>query len=291
MRATTHSPPGLGLLLLACLAFWGLAMGLPALAAPGDAPAIDWRSLGPGLDFGMLDVEAPNRGGSARLALLRVDPERYAFRVLSGEVGDEGFSAADWRKRSGALAVFNAGQFTAQHAYLGLLIKDGQLITRPVNNMEAVFVSEPEDPSQPKARVLDLRYTPLPTQPAPYRQAAQSLMFLDRFSQVRVRRSGKVANRTLVAEDGQGRILVMISEGKHTLWDLANFMADAGLGLREVMCMDGGAEAQLDLEVGGFAYRQTGGPGGSPDLPLPWPAAKLPAALGIFPRGGPGPQQ
>jgi hypothetical protein len=99
-----------------------------------------------------------------------------------------------------------------------------------------------------------------------------------------VRKSDKIAHRTLVAQDDRGRILVMVSEGRHTLWDLARFVADSGLGLREVMCMDGGPEAQLDLEVDGLAYQQYGGPVSSSDLPLPWPTANLPAALAIFPR-------
>lgn len=270
-----------------------MLLALLLLAAPASqaAPpptaiptAATWRVLRPGLEFGRLEVDTATRAGSTRLALLRVEPARYSFRVLAGEIGDEGMSAAQWRQKSGALAVFNAGQFTPQHAYLGLLIQDGRQITRPVTNMEAILVAEPEEPGLPPARIIDLHYTTLPLPQSPYRQAAQSLMLVDRFGQVRVRRSDKVAHRTLVAEDGQGRILVMISEGKHTLWDLARSIAEAGLGLREVMCMDGGAEAQLDLAVDGFTYQQTGGPKGAPDLPLPWPAANLPAALGIFPR-------
>ena len=271
--------PGLLLALLLQSAPPAQAQSTASLAA-----AVTWQALRPGLAFGFCEVESATRAGSTRLALLRVDPKRYHFRVLSGEVGDEGFSAAEWRRKSGALAVFNAGQFTPQHAYLGLLIQDGRLLTRPVTNLEALLVAEPEELGLPQARVIDLQYTALPLPALPYRQAAQSLMLLDRFGQVRVRRSGKVAHRTLVAEDGQGRILVLISEGKHTLWDLARFIADSGLGLREVMCMDGGAEAQLVVSVDGFSYQQTGGPKDAPDLPLPWPTANLPAALGVFAR-------
>lgn len=272
----------LTLLWLALLAPGPAAGQERALAQP--LAAVSWQLLRPGLEFGFWEAQSANRAGSTRLALLRVDPARYRFRVLAGEVGDEGMSAAQWRRQSGALAVFNAGQFTPQHAYLGLLIQDGRQITRPVTNLEAVLVAEPSEPGLPPARVIDLHYTTLPLPDIPYRQAAQSLMLLDRFGQIRVRRSDKVAHRTLVAEDEKGRILVMISEGKHTLWELARSLAEPGLGLREVMCMDGGAEAQMVVAVDGFAYQQTGGPKGSPDLPLPWPAANLPAALGIFAR-------
>ncbi|MDR4473322.1 MAG: hypothetical protein MRJ92_12000 [Nitrospira sp.] len=41
-----------------------------------------------------------------------------------------------------------------------------------------------------------------------YREAAQSLMLFDRMGKLRVRDSGKRAFQTVVAEDGQGAILV-----------------------------------------------------------------------------------
>jgi hypothetical protein len=243
-----------------------------------------WRELRPGLELGFLVAEASARAGSPRIAVLRVDPARMRFRVLAAADGQEGRRAGEWRKLSGALAVFNAGQFAADRTYLGLLIQDGKPRGRLMGHLEALFMAEPEEPGLPPARVLDLHYTPFQAQDSPYRQAAQSLMFLDRFGQIRVRKSDKIAHRTLVAQDGRERILVLVTEGRHTLWDLARFVADSGLGLREVMCMDGGPEAQLDLDVDGFTYQQYGGPVSSSDLPLPWPTVNLPAALAIFPR-------
>ncbi|MCA1906015.1 MAG: phosphodiester glycosidase family protein [Desulfarculus sp.] len=266
---------------------WALVLVWVLLAChPGATVAGEpgWQELRPGLDLGFIMVEASLRAGSPRLAVLRVDPERFRFRVLTAPEGQDGYSAAEWRKRSRALAVFNAGQFTAERTYLGLLIQDGKTRGNLVNHLEALFLAEPDDPLLPRARVVDLHYTAFEAKNNPYRQAAQSLMFLDRFGQIRVRRSQKAAHRTLVAEDGQGRIWVMVSEGKHTLYELARVVSESNLGLREVMCMDGGAEAQLDLQVGEISYQQAGGPSESPDLPLPWPPANLLAALAIFPR-------
>lgn len=278
MRSAFPSPsrplPRLPGLLLACL----LLLPAPALAE------MKWQELRPGLEFGFLLAEASTRAGSPRIAALRVDPERMRFRVLAAVEGQKGRRAGEWRKLSGALAVFNAGQFAADRSYLGLLIQDGRQRGRLMGHLEALFLAEPEEPGLPLARVLDLHYTPFQPQASPYRQAAQSLMLLDRFGQIRVRKSEKIAHRTLVAQDGRDRVLILVTEGRHTLWELAKFVSEAGLGLREVMCMDGGPEAQLDLAVDSFAYQQYGGPVSSSDLPLPWPTANLPAALAIFPR-------
>ena len=218
------------------------------------------------------------------MAVLRVNPESFRFRVLAASLGKEGHSAGDWRKETRALAVVNAGQYLPDRSYLGLLISNGQKRGRLASKPEALFVAEPDDPALPKARVLDLRYTAFDPQASPYRQVAQSLMLLDRFGHIRVRRSPRVAHRTAVAEDKAGRIALIITEGGHTLWEFAYFLAGTELNLREVMCMDGGPQAQFDLTVDGFNYEQHGGPTDSPDLPLPWPVPSLPAALGVFPR-------
>lgn len=255
----------------------GLTWGGPARAQEG------WLSLRPGLEMRFLEA-ASVRVGSPRLAVLRADPREVRFKVLAAPPGHPGFNANQWRKTSGALAVFNAGQYAEDRSYLGLLIHDGQQRGRLMGHLEALFVAEPSEAGLPPARVLDLHYTPFPAATSPYRQAAQSLMLLDRFGTIRVRRTEKLAHRTLVAQDGQDRVLVMVTEGRHTLWELARYISEAGLGLREVMCMDGGPEAQLDVAVDGFTYGQAGGPTSSPSLPLPWPTANLPAALAIFPR-------
>jgi phosphodiester glycosidase len=261
----------------------GLCLLLPLLAGSGPAnEPLKLETLRPGLEFGFLDNIPSARSGSARVALLRVDPAYFRFAVLAAPPGEPGLPADGWREKTGALAVFNAGQYTPERFYLGLLVKNGKVLTRMVPQQDGLFLAEPKDDALPLARVIDQRYTAYDQASSPYRQAAQSLMLADRFGQVRVRRSPKVAHRTAVAQDDRGRILVLVSEGGHTLWEFAHALLASGLGLREIMSMDGGPESQLDIKVGNFAYQQFGRPSASPDLP--WPRSNLPAALAVFPR-------
>lgn len=259
-----------------------LLLGLSALALWAQ-PAWAGVTLLPGLDFSFLSAENTARSGSGRVAVLTVDPARFRFQVLASPSGEEGSTAGKWRDKSGAIAVFNAGQYASDHSYLGLLVSRGQKLGRLATRLDGLFVAEPQDPAPPWARVIDLRYTAFDPAANPYREAAQSLMLIDRFGHIRVRRSPKIAHRTAVAQDQKGNILVIITEGGHTLWEFADFIKGAGLILREVMNMDGGSESQLDLKLDGFSYQQYGEPAGSPDY-ISWPSTALPVALGIFPR-------
>ena len=256
----------------------------PALAAGPAKPetSLTWRTLQPGLEFVLSRELAPSRSGSSVMAILRVDPARFAFRVLAAPEGQPGLTAEQWLDKSSALAAFNAGLYTPEGRHLGYLLADGKRLSPMVPQQDGMFLAGPRDPGLPRARLIDLRYTSFDPRFSPYRQAAQSLMLLDRFGQVRVRRSATVASRTALASDEQGRILVLVTEGGHTLWELAQALKDSGLGLREVMSMDGGAESQLEVRSGDFTYAHYGRPSTAGDLP--WPRRELPAALAVFPR-------
>ncbi len=268
---------------MVCLAF--MLMTLEPLAGP-DALAdgkIIWRQLRPGLEFALIPAENIVRSGNSNLAALRVDPALFRFEVLVAPQEKPGYTALEWLNHSNALAVFNAGQYAADRSYLGLLVVNGKPSGHVASKLDALFLAEPSDSALPKARIMDLRYSAFDLRGNPYHQAAQSHMLLDRFGQIRVRRSPLVANRTIVAEDNSGRILILVSEGGHTLWELADFIKGLGLGLREVMNMDGAGESQLAVQTNGFRFKQVGSPTGSPDI-LPWPVTPLPVALGVFPR-------
>lgn len=255
---------------------------IPWAAEQAAPPALEWRTLAPGLEFTLSQDLAPARSGSPAMAILRIDPQRYAFKVLAAPSGEEGYTAGQWQERSKALAVFNAGLYTPEGRHLGYLLADGHCLSPMVPQQDGLFLAGPRGQGHPPARIIDLRYTSFDPKFSPYTQAAQSLMLLDRFGQVRVRRSPKVASRTALASDDEGRILVLVTEGGHTLWELAQALKASGLGLREVMTLDGGAESQLEIEAGDFSYAHYGKP--SPAGDLPWLRRSLPAALAVFPK-------
>lgn len=263
----------------AALMLWLLPwLAAPALAQEALLPA--WQTLGPKLEFALWENLVPSRSGSSMVALLRVDPSRYSFKVLAAPKGEEGYTAGQWREQSGALAVFNAGLYTPEGRHLGYLLQNGEELSPLLPQQDGLFLAGPRERELPAARILDLRYTPFDPRLNPYQQAAQSLMLLDRFGMTRVRRSPKVANRTALAIDEKGRILVVVTEGGHTLWELAQALKSSGLALREVMTMDGGAESQLAVAVGEFTYEHYGRTSLAPDLP--WARQALPAVLAVF---------
>lgn len=243
-----------------------------------------WRSLREGMEFATLRGDPYCRQGSSEIAVLRLDPEAVRLRVRHYTRDPDGapLSIVEWQQHTGALAVFNAGQYYPDLSYMGLLVCDGVRVSRRLHpEFKAALVASPlaaSSDGRPAARVLDLDHEPLDPASPGWRQVAQSFMLFDRHGQPRIRRTDLVANRTVVGQDGKGRILVITSEGGYTLWDFARLLQKAPLNLSLAMAMDGGYEAELCVNVPPFHYASFGqwkGKGDAPDAPgarVPLPA-------------------
>lgn len=261
--STRRVPVGrLAALAAAAALVWALAQG---------AGPIRWRPLRPGLEFATFRGDPFCRGGSSAIGVLRVDPARHAIRVHHyGALGEGATppSVVEWQKRLGALAVFNAGQYYPGYRYMGLLMSGGGVISRqPHPDFKAALVAGREPP---RARVLDLSREPIDPRRTEWDEVAQSFMLFDESGEVRVRKSERVANRTLVAQDRTGRLLVITTEGVYTLHDMAKLLRESRLDLTHAMSMDGGLEAALCVAVDNFRWASFG----------PWPKDREPDALG-----------
>lgn len=230
-----------------------------------------WRELAPGLEFATLRGEPYCRSGSTTIAALRLDPARVRLRVrhYTAEPGKRPLDITEWQRRSGALAVFNAGQYYGDYSYMGLLAGGGEVFSRRQHpTYRAALVAGPRRGGA-RARVLDLAEEGLRADSLDWAEVAQSFMLFDRAGTVRVRRSDQVANRTAVGEDARGRLVVLTTEGGYTLHDFARLLQRLPLDLALAMAMDGGREAELVVSAGDFRYASFGQweRGAAPPLP------------------------
>jgi hypothetical protein len=111
-------------------------------------------------------------------------------------------------------------------------------------------------------------------------------MLFDHTGKKRVKKGNWVANRTAVAQDRQGRILVFVSEGGFTIWDFARLLQTSGLNLVKAMSMDGGYESELAVRVREFGYVTYGQweTNDYGDISLPGIQMPLPAVIAVYPR-------
>lgn len=244
-----------------------------------------FRTIHPGMEFALVRGEPYCRMGLSEIAVLRLDPRRVRLRMRHYTQNGERLplDILEWERRTGALAVFNAGQYYPDYSYMGLFVSGGETISPKLHaGFKAALVADPRS-GGPGARVLDLDEHPIRADELPWREAAQSFMLFDDDGRIRVRNSGQVAYRTAVGEDAQGRLLVMATEGGYTLYELAGLLKTLPLGLRHAMSMDGGDEASLCIHAGDFMYASFGHRVAGGTVPNPIrPTVPLPAVVTVM---------
>lgn len=246
-----------------------------------------WRTLRPGFEFATMRGAPFCRQGSPDIALLRIDPAQTVVRVhhYSLEAVDAPPGIVEWQRLTGAHAVFNAGQFYPDWSYMGMLVSNGHVVSKREHpEFKAALVASPVS-GPAAARVLDLEAEPLDRSASRWRDIAQSFMLFDSTGRIRVRESDRVANRTAVGQDRHGWLVVITTEGGYTLRDFARLIQRAPIQLTRAMSMDGGSEAQLCVDAGGFRYATFGRWKAKPGRDDP-PGAQvpLPAVISVSAR-------
>lgn len=218
-----------------------------------------WRAVRPGLEFTTISGDPYCRFGSSSIAVLRADPRRVRLRAHHFKQTDlaQPPSILGWHDVTQATVVFNAGQYYPDWSYMGLLVGGGDTLSaRRHSGFQGALVARTRG-GHSEAHVLDLATQKLERREG-WSEVAQSFMLFDRAGGLRVRKSSRIANRTAVAEDGEGRLLVIVSEGGYTIADFATLLMRSPLELTHAMAMDGGLEAELVVQSRGFRYASFG---------------------------------
>jgi len=262
---------------------------LPA-GAEVQPPGPPWKELAPGLSFYRWPVQSVSQTVLDVITILRFKPDLWAFKVFYSPTPK---TIQEWQIATQAPIVCNGGFYQENFKPAGRILVNGVSIG-PLKNssMKGMFLAEPKKGFEqiPKARLIDLREENSEETVSKYDQGIQSFpILLDPAGQVRVNPSTFQANRTVIAQDRQGNILVLITEKPFfTLYELGQYLKKMPLALSFALNLDGGNRTQLSVQLKDFSYKHTGLEG-TPEATLlffPDGNAKLPSVIGIFPRGG-----
>jgi len=258
-----------------------------------DRPRVErftWRTEAPGFDWAKTKIIYGARFGPNDLYLARFAPDRYLFKPYHESEFPEPANLSGWGERFPSLpALINAGQFYPDRRYMGRLWRDGLEIS-PTDHARwrGFLVSAPRTKAHrgPASAIIDLENPEPGLAPEHYLNVMQSFMLLDRTGRIRVRDTANLAARAAVAEDQEGRLLLIMTPAAISLHDLALALKDPGLKLVQALGLDGGFESQFLWRRDGETFLATGqyslSPGRAVHLPGYHPT--LPAVLAVEPK-------
>ena len=252
-----NQPPG------AVLPAEGHAPVLPAAPAllaadphamqPADAAAeggvdaqgrADWRELEPGLLFGEFQLNE----GDARLTVLRIDPAAFDFTLCSrSQDGGPSRQLNQWGEQYNLVAAINASMYLPDASTSTGYMRQGSHVNngRVVQRFGAFFVAGPDEPTLPKAAILD-RDSPLWRQQMDhYDLVIQNYRMINADRRILWSPGGPHYSISAVAQDGDGQILFMHCRQPVEAYSFAQQVLHLPLNVRTVMYVEGGGQAGL----------------------------------------------
>ncbi len=194
----------------------------------------------------MRSLDLPARAEAPDVAwLVRLDPAAHRLVSAAPTSQTGAFTrhlASPFAAESGALAVINAAYFDERGHPVGALVSGGRQI-QAVNRRGWAWAAIASG-----RLVLGEAAAPLP---AGTTEAVQAGPLLVMNGKARTLTSPRVARRSFVGQDAQGRIVIGATTGAVTLGELARLLArspaDGGAGLAAAINLDGGSSSQLHV--------------------------------------------
>lgn len=247
-----------------------------------------WREARPGFEVGELPVLA---GGEEidRILFARIDPARYRFEVRNDPSGRT--TLPDWMRELGAILVVNGSYYAHDGGPATPVVIAGR-IAGPNDYVatQGAFVSGPHGTA-----IVDLAHEDWRVALSGVHSAMVSYPMLigaDGKSRAPVG-SGWLANRSFLAQDANGRVLIGTTRDAFFSLDrLADFLRQAPLGLTRAIDLDGGPVACQAIALPNFQRNHCGSwelqidkQGYAKMLPLwPWAYPSMPMALAVLPK-------
>lgn len=208
---------------------------------PLPAPEL-WETYAPGLER---RTYTPNSFLSQIIAV-RIDPAFYTFRVHYRP--GEPFTLQDWVETlSGVEVLVNANFFDINHQILGLLVSDGVVYGQSLRNSGGTFAIQDTLP-----RIWSNTIEPYTGQLLEQAVQAQPMLVLDN-EPVAIRGQDRISRRTAVAQDTQGRIILLVTPLLGlTLRDLSDFLAASDMEIVRAFNLDGGRSTMMYVEASSY---------------------------------------
>lgn len=226
--------------------------GAGADAALPEAPR--WNALEAGLEYAEFSLQS-EAGQQASLTVLRIDPERFDFRLYASAAHSHpALTLGQWADSHDLVAAINASMYLPDGVTsTGYMRQDDYINNkRLVRRFGAFFVAGPRQEGLPRADILtreDPRWQELLGQ---YRLVIQNYRVINDERRILWSPGGPLYAISAVAEDGDGQILFLHCREPLEAYSFAHALLHLPLDVRTVMYVEGGMQAGLVIRSPGL---------------------------------------
>lgn len=261
------------------------------------AEIVEFKELEQGIFYKHVKIFKNNEIAD-KINIIKINPSYYKFKVLirPKENGlPEMYDILNWHKiYSNAKILFNSSYYGMDRYPSTVIKEDGKFIGKSASILTkgAIFVANPDDNILPQADIIEANNKPINLSELKYKTVVQSMPVLLSSGNIKVKKSNLRANRTVIAKDKSGNIVLFITEGSEkyksfTLYEMAEWIRDCGLDIVLAVNLDGGYESQLSIKTKNFKYATSGQleTNDTGDISGSGIKLKIPVVIGVFKKG------
>lgn len=199
--------------------------------------------------------------GDRCITLVRIDPQRYQFRLVSALPSGQNRPASQWLDEFKLTGVINASMYHENQQSIGLMI-DGARANNPDDNEQlgGIFAFNPSD-NKEKPIAFFGKSCPgydLAQIKKRYKTLIQNYRLLDCEGRAIAWKDPKSFSAAAIGQDRQGRMVFIHARTPYTMSIFSNLLALPALDLKDAHYVEGGPEASLYVRAGKHVVREIG---------------------------------
>lgn len=217
---------------------------------------IRWKTLQDGLLYCELDAPEKSILNDSKLTILKVDPLKFNFRLLSAsEHGRKNRSADEWGQEFRMNVIINAGMFNPTKACTnkGYMRNYSHVNNSRFNKAYNVMMAlNPKNKSKRSFQLFDLTHDRWDSIKPLYQSFCQGMRMID-WNGVPLawdKRPGQSCSMVIGATDTDGNIYFVFTRSPYTHQKVIKFLMDMPLNIRTTVYLEGGPEASLYINSG-----------------------------------------
>jgi len=220
-----------------------------------------WQELEKGLYLGMFDSPQKSLVCNYPILILKVDPEIYAFKLLSAsEHRTKPRTAREWAEEFGLLAVINAGMYREDHkTSTGYMKNFNHTNNGYINPKFGAFMAfNPINSRVPNVQIIDRYNQDWKKLIKQYDTVIQNYRMISLKGNNVWKKSKKIYSTACVGIDKDGHVLFMHSRSPFSVHDFNYILLRLPLTIKNAMYVEGGPEASLYVKAGGKEHEWVG---------------------------------
>ena len=242
-----------------------LLMGLTPVAAPAEEQAREnnsgWQELAPGLDLGIFSAPLPSEIGDSKIRVLRIDPQRYKFRLLSASAFENGraLSAKQWSQQNGLVAAINASMYQEDYKSSVSLMRSGAHINNPrLSKDMTILAFDSKSAEVPLVKIIDRECEDFQVWQKKYRTMVQSIRMISCTGKNVWTKQPQKWSTAAIGVDERDRVLFIHVSSPYSTHDLIDILKKLPLSISRAMYAEGGPQAQLYINIGDHEHEFVG---------------------------------